>query len=53
MNKINKNANRAALGRSPTYLTLVNILGIAEFLQHYERPDVKSHVTKSRVRHNN
>jgi len=25
------------------------VQGIAAFLQHYERPDVKSHVTKSRV----
>ena len=35
-----------------TYVNIVNIIpvqGFAAFLQHYERPDVKSHVTKSRV----
>ena len=29
--------------------TIWQLQGIAAFLQHYERPDVKSHVTKSRV----
>ena len=47
--------NHGFVGKTSTTSTvnkvssLEALQGFAEFLQHYERPDVKSHVTKSHV----